>query len=107
LGRVDEMFIVRGNNVFPTAVEAVVRRFPEVAEFRLTIIEDGTLTEVRLEVEPAGSAAPAALCEGIARALQESLSFRADVQAVPAGSLPRFEMKARRFIRSRAESRPA
>ena len=106
LGRVDEMFIVRGNNVFPTAVEAVVRRFAEVAEFRLSIIEDGTLTQVRLEVEPAGSVAAAPLCERIALAIQEALSFRADVRAVPSGSLPRFEMKARRFVRSKAEARP-
>ena len=102
LGRVDEMFIVRGNNVFPTAVEAVVRRFPEVAEFRLTVMENGALTEARLEIEPAGEiASPAALCKRIARQVQASLSFRADVQAVPPGSLPRFEMKARRFVRTK------
>ena len=41
LGRIDEMFIVRGNNVFPTAVEAVLRRFAELAEFRCTVYEDG------------------------------------------------------------------
>jgi phenylacetate-CoA ligase len=101
------MFIVRGNNVFPTAVEAVVRRFPEVAEFRLTVMENGALTQARLEVEPARDvASPAALCERIARQVQESLSFRADVQAVPPGSLPRFEMKARRFVRTKAPARP-
>jgi phenylacetate-CoA ligase len=106
LGRVDEMFIVRGNNVFPTAVEAVVRRFPEVAEFRLTVIENGALTQARLEVEPAGNVtSPAALCERIAQQVQETLSFRADVQAVAPGSLPRFEMKARRFVRSKAAAR--
>ena len=103
LGRVDEMLIVRGNNVFPTAVEAVLRRFPEVAEFRLNVIENGTLTQVCLEVEPiAGIAVPDALCERIGRMLQETLSFRADVRPVAPGSLPRFEMKARRFVRSRA-----
>jgi phenylacetate-CoA ligase len=104
LGRVDEMFIVRGNNVFPTAVEAVLRRFPEVAEFRLTVTENGTLTQVCLEVEPIGGiAVPDALCERIGRTLQETLSFRADVRPVPAGSLPRFEMKARRFVRIRPD----
>lgn len=102
LGRVDEMFIVRGNNVFPTAVEAVLRRFPQVAEFRVNVVEDGTLTQVHIEVEPgAGADAPAGLCEQIARTLAESLSFRAEVRAVAPGSLPRFEMKARRFVRTR------
>jgi phenylacetate-CoA ligase len=102
LGRVDEMFIVRGNNVFPTAVEAVLRRFPEVAEFRLNVLEDGALTQVRLEVEPTGETAdPRGLCERVANTLQASLSFRAEVSAVPVGSLPRFEMKAKRFVRVR------
>ena len=102
MGRVDEMFIVRGNNVFPTAVEAVLRRFPEVAEFRLNVFEDGALTQVRLDVEPAPGVVDAAgLCERVAHTLHASLSFRADVQTVPAGSLPRFEMKAKRFVRVR------
>lgn len=102
LGRLDEMFIVRGNNVFPTAVEAVIRRFPEVAEFRLTVLEGGQLTQVKLEIEPDPSAGPENnLSRRVALALQEALSFRADVLQVPPGSLPRFEMKARRFVRER------
>jgi phenylacetate-CoA ligase len=100
LGRVDEMFIVRGNNVFPTAVEAVLRRFPEMAEFRVHILDDGALTRIKLEIEPAAEVEDVdQLCQRIARALQETLSFKADVQAAPVGSLPRFEMKAKRFVR--------
>ena len=103
LGRVDEMFIVRGNNVFPTAVEAVLRRFPEVREFRLNVFENGSLSQVRLDIEPAADVTQTdELCERVARTLQAALSFRADVQAVPAGSLPRFEMKAKRFVRVRS-----
>jgi len=102
LGRADEMFIVRGNNVFPTAVEAVLRRFPEIGEFRLNVVEDGALTQVRLDIEPAADTQdPSALCQRVVRTLQEALSFRAEVQAVPSGSLPRFEMKAQRFVRIR------
>lgn len=108
LGRTDDMFIVRGNNVFPPAVEAVVRRFPEVAEFRATVREDGALTQVRIEIEPhlrPDEGSPMAwvetrmLVDRIGRALQEALHFRADVAAVPHGTLPRPEMKARRFVR--------
>ena len=106
LGRIDDMFIVRGNNVFPTAVEAVIRRFPEVAEFRLTVTEGGGLTQVRLEIEPAPDAAADGghLAKRIAGAVQQSLSFRADVVAVPPGTLPRFELKAKRFVRKRVET---
>jgi phenylacetate-CoA ligase len=102
LGRVDEMFIVRGNNVFPTAVEAVLRRFAEIVEFRVNIIESGTLTHIKLEIEPAPEFSDAAsLCERVARTLAQTLSFKAEVEAVPPGTLPRFEMKARRFVRVR------
>jgi phenylacetate-CoA ligase len=100
LGRVDEMFIVRGNNVFPSAVESVLRRFPEVVEFRVNVLENGTMSRVRLEVEPSPDTSDgASLCERIGRTLKETLSFRAEVVPVAVGSLPRFEMKARRFVR--------
>jgi phenylacetate-CoA ligase len=101
LGRLDDMFIVRGNNVFPSAVEAVLRQFPEVAEFRLRVRHEGPLAEVRLDIEPSAEASDSAsrLAEQVSRAVQTALAFRAEVCAVPCGSLPRFEMKARRFVR--------
>ena len=52
LGRIDDMFIVRGNNVFPSAVEAVVRRFDEVAEFSVEVHQNGSLASVILRLEP-------------------------------------------------------
>ncbi|HSI33334.1 MAG TPA: AMP-binding protein [Tepidisphaeraceae bacterium] len=101
LGRFDDMITVRGNNVFPTAVEAIVRRFPEVEEFRVRVIGTGSLGEVKVELEPTESAAGVAaeLAGRVSRMLQDSLSFRAEVTAVPRGTLPRFEMKAKRFVR--------
>jgi phenylacetate-CoA ligase len=99
----DDMFIVRGNNVFPAAVEAVLRRFSEIAEFRVTLRQEQSLPRVNVEIEPAPHAQQSAaeLVDRVAGALQESLHFRAEVCAVAAGSLPRFEMKARRFVWSR------
>ena len=102
LGRVDDMFTVRGNNVFPSAVEAVLRRFDEVAEFRVNVLENGALTQVRIEVEPVPQVSDTReLCRRLSDSIQASLSFRAEVAAVQCGSLPRFEMKARRFVRTR------
>ncbi len=102
LGRVDEMFIVRGNNVFPTAIEAVLRQFNDLAEFRCTIDETSALTQVRVEVEPIVDCSDvASLGERVALALQEALHFRAVVAVVQPGALPRFELKGRRFARIR------
>jgi phenylacetate-CoA ligase len=100
LGRSDDMFTVRGNNVFPSAVEAIVRRYA-VEEFRLTVSHRGPLAEAKLEIEPAvGHDNPAGLCREIAQAIHDELHFRAEVSPVPVGSLPRFEMKAKRFVRA-------
>jgi phenylacetate-CoA ligase len=114
LGRIDDMFIVRGNNVFPTAVEAVIRGFAEVAEFRVTVVEgtrDGAaLTQVQLEIEPvAGTGQPVAssLAARVSSAVQQALSFRAEVIQVQPGTLPRFELKAKRFVRRRVDSESA
>ena len=51
LGRVDDMVIVRGVNIYPTAVEQIVRSVPEIAEYRATYDTRPALHELSLEVE--------------------------------------------------------
>jgi phenylacetate-CoA ligase len=98
LGRTDDMIALRGNNVYPSAIEGVIRRFAEVTEYRLVIDETSALKELRVEIEPAPAAA-SNLAERVAAAIRDELLFRADVVVVPPGSLPRFEMKAKRIQR--------
>jgi phenylacetate-CoA ligase len=99
LGRTDDMIHLRGNNVYPAALEAVIRRFPEVVEYRVEIDQSGPLAALCIEVEPAASAPANDLADRVSRAIRDELLFRAEVKAVPPGSLPRFEMKAKRIIR--------
>src|SRR5439155_12401189 len=54
LGRADDMIHVRGNNLYPAAIEAIVRRFPQVAEYRVVVDHSGPLADMRIEVEPSG-----------------------------------------------------
>ncbi|MFL5339387.1 MAG: phenylacetate--CoA ligase family protein [Gemmataceae bacterium] len=98
LGRADDMIHLRGNNVYPSAIEAVVRRFPEVVEYRVEVDRSGTLANLRIEIECVPSADGSVLVDRIGKALGDELLFRADVVAVPPGTLPRFEMKARRVV---------
>ena len=95
LGRLDDMLIVRGVNVFPTAIEAVVRRFP-VEEFQIEVFREGELDEVRVHVEVDGGADGA---RRVQEALRATLGLRLEVTPVAPGSLPRFELKARRVVR--------
>jgi phenylacetate-CoA ligase len=104
LGRTDDMIQVRGNNVFPAALEAVIRRFPEVAEYRVEVDQTGSLAALRVEIEPVRAEGGLLLAERVDRAIRDDLFFRAEVTLASPGSLPRFEMKARRISRKDAKA---
>jgi phenylacetate-CoA ligase len=96
-GRVDDMKLVRGTNVYPRAVEALVREHPEVDEFQIHLYTaDGIRDEIEVLVEvPEGDAD--ALCERLAKELADAHeSLRFGVRSVEPDSLPRFELKAKR-----------
>jgi phenylacetate-CoA ligase len=95
LGRLDDMLIVRGVNVFPAAIEGVVRRFPAIDEFQIEVFRAGELDEVRVLVEIGDAAGASRLQE----ALRVTLGIRFEVTPVPLRSLPRYELKARRVVR--------
>jgi phenylacetate-CoA ligase len=103
LGRSDDMIHLRGNNLYPSAIEGVIRRFPEVEEYRIAVDETGPLAELRIELEVREGAD--SLPAQVARTIKDELLFRAEVVAVPPGSLPRFEMKARRVYRQGGEQK--
>jgi phenylacetate-CoA ligase len=96
LGRVDDMLVVRGVNVFPSALEGIVRRFPTVDEFMIEVYRRHEMDEVRLLLEVAGGG-------NIAAQVQEEvrvhLGIRVEIVTVPAQSLARWELKARRVVR--------
>jgi phenylacetate-CoA ligase len=97
LGRCDDMITIRGNNVYPSALENVLRKFAEVVEYRVTIDRRTPLAEMRIELEPTANA-NLNLATRVVDAIRDELMFRADVTLVAPGTLPRFEMKARRVV---------
>jgi phenylacetate-CoA ligase len=94
LGRTDDMVIIRGVNVYPAAVDQIIRSQPGAGEYRVTVDPRGALPELAVEVE-GGPLVAAAVEEG----LKNALSLRVPVTSVPPGHLPRFELKARRWHR--------
>ena len=100
LGRVDDMLIVRGVNVFPSALEGIVRRFPDVDEFVIEVYRRGQLDEVRLLLEVNGHARRwSRRCRRRCGWTWASASRRCRSRA----SLPRYELKARRLVRRASE----
>lgn len=94
LGRTDDMVVVRGVNLYPSAVDAIVARFPEIKEYQVEIESRNSMLEVKIKVE-----CKQEIQTLLEVALQESFSLRIPVISVEAGTLPRFEMKAKRWLR--------
>jgi len=99
LGRSDDMVVVRGVNVYPSLVEEIVRACPEVAEYRVRLDCHRALSELSLDVEPRKGVPVNGLTARLQEAFQNALNLRVPVQLLPSGSLPRFEMKAQRWIK--------
>jgi phenylacetate-CoA ligase len=98
LGRVDDMLIIRGVNVFPSAVENVMREFHEIEEFRVEIFEKQAMKEIKLVLEPRERSA-VGLAEQVSQRVRERIGLRPHVEIVAPGTLPRFELKATRFFK--------
>ncbi|MFF7182950.1 phenylacetate--CoA ligase family protein [Streptomyces sp. NPDC008121] len=100
LGRADDMLLVRGTNVYPASVEAIVREFPRVTEFQTDVYTEDGLDQIRLRVELASGCLPhwPQVKDGLHQRLRythEGLNFA--VELASEGELPRFELKAKRM----------
>lgn len=96
LGRVDDMMIIRGVNIYPSSIEQILRSFPEVVEYRMTALKEQEMDQLLIEVEDRLDDP-----QRLAEELRLRLSLKVVVKAVPLGSLPRFEAKGKRFVDNR------
>jgi len=97
IGRVDDMITIRGVNVFPSAIENLIRAYQMVDEFRVTASRRGELDELSIEVELVEGANAELLSITLTQSISTRLGLRPQVSCVPRGTLPRFELKAKRF----------
>jgi phenylacetate-CoA ligase len=103
LGRYDDMVTIRGNNVYPSSLEAILREFDKIVEYRITVQTVRSMQHLKIEIEPTphteSQHETGTLLETVQSAIKDRLNFQADVEAVSPGTLPRFELKGRRFFR--------
>lgn len=92
LSRTDDMVVIRGINIHPSSIDAIVRAFPEIGEYQVEIDQRTALAELRLTVE-----APADTAAALAQKLRSTFSLRIPVTAAAPGTLPTFEVKAKRW----------
>ena len=97
-GRADDMLNVRGVTIFPSAIEQVIRAFPELGEeFQIVIRREGAMDELTVVAEPLDEAADSeALASRLEGAFRTELELRPGIELKPYGTLPKTEFKARR-----------
>lgn len=98
IGRLDDVLIIRGINVYPSAIESAVRQFDQIVEFAVEAFRQGEMDELLVRVElAAGESDDSGILQGkLQHALHTNLGIRAGVELAGAGELPRFELKAKR-----------
>ena len=94
MGRTDDMFTVRGVNLYPSQVEDIVRRHAGLAEYVIERSRRELMDEVTLAVEESGGLS----VERLEADLRQALGVRLGCRVVPVGSLPRGELKSRRVV---------
>jgi phenylacetate-CoA ligase len=108
-GRIDDMFTIRGENVYPSEIDAALNELPHYGgEHRIVISREAAMDELLLRVEAdaatfnnSGEALVRFRAE-IERKLQKVLGLRTLVEVVEPNSIPRTDFKARRVIDDRA-----
>jgi phenylacetate-CoA ligase len=108
LGRTDDMLIIRGINVFPSQVESVLLRIPEIGEqYQIIVDRKGPLDVMTVKVEVTEKAFSdkisdlMSLSKRVAKELQKVLNISAEVELVEQGTIPRSMGKAQRVIDKR------
>lgn len=97
LGRADDMVIIRGVNLYPSAVDAVIRSFNEVGEYQVAVDLRASMAEVSFTVENVSELEDEVLQEKLESKFHEVFSLRIPVKIEQQGVLPVFEMKAKRW----------
>jgi len=102
IGRHDDMVTISGVNIFASGIEDIIRKFPEMGdEFQLVIEKKGELNKVTVKAEPRPEVDEGTypqLRAKLEEAIKNSLTIKLPVKFVPFGTLPRFELKAKRWL---------
>lgn len=97
LGRADDMVVVRGVNLYPSAVDAVVRSFDGIGEYQVTIDQTQSMVQASIAIENRSDEPNESLKEMFKNKLRQAFGLRIPVRIAADNELPQFEMKAKRW----------
>ena len=107
-GRIDDMFTIRGENIYPSEIDAALNQTEGYGgEHRIVITRESAMDELLLRVEPdeqvwrAGTPALEAFRAQVSHRVQTVLGVRAKIELADPNSIPRTDFKARRVVDDR------
>ena len=100
IGRLDDAIIIRGLNVYPATIENIILQYPDVQEFSVRTYRTETLDELEVQIESTNPN-PTDAARAVTDAIRNALGLRTIVKIVPHGTLPRYELKSKRFTDER------
>jgi len=99
LGRADEMLIVRGVNLYPSAIDDLLRSFAPIIEYEVHIRRVEGMDDLLIKLETPDAISFTEITHAVLHAFRRQFNIRVNVEQAAPGSLPRYEFKARRFKR--------
>lgn len=96
VGRIDDTLVIRGVNVYHSAIENIVRRFSQVGEFAVDVYRRHELDEMEIRLEVKRDDADT-ITAAVSKEIRNGLGLRVHVKSVPYDTLPCFDLKVRRF----------
>jgi phenylacetate-CoA ligase len=99
LGRADDMLILRGVNLYPSAIDNLLRALPAIVEYEVEIRRIDGLDDLLLKLETDDREPFEKVKDELQAAFRSQLNIRVSVEQAPRRTLPRYEFKARRYKR--------
>jgi phenylacetate-CoA ligase len=108
LGRKDEMVIVRGVNIFPNVLKDIVESYILAGdEYQIEAFKERGVDEIAIKIEIKDEDKKELILRNVKDEIKKKLNLRLEVKAVPKGTLPKSDFKAKRFVdRRKASPRP-
>lgn len=100
IGRADDMVVIRGINIYPSSIEAIVREYNDVIEFQINYYTKSDMDQIKVLLE-IDSQKSEAIQKEIELKLRERIGLRIETEIVEPNFLPRFSMKAKRILDNR------
>ncbi len=99
IGRADDMLIVKGVNIYPSAIDDVIRSVPNIVEYEVEVSRQNRMDNLLLKIEIPEALSFAEVERALADRFRTQLNIRINIQQVASGALPRYEFKAKRYRR--------